>query len=436
MDQELGLHFIKVFGEMTSNHTDPNFPHILHLDCHTSHVTLNFLQYAKEHKIIIMGYVPHMMHLCQGLNVVLFSPHKHAFAEEHEKHEQETGQTLECAEFVVVNHWAVLHVFTPSNILAAFHKTGIQPFGPTVITKKMLAPSIPTSLQLPQVFPIVQPSPVQKVLKTIWGSQVASPAIALPQITYPPDPSPPLSPSPYHFPYAACESAAFAVEQNPVATSPMSSQTLVPSLLGALQSSSASFLITPSNTTSECSLPPLPSAPDLPQKLQSFLKSAQPPSPETWKDLLPSIQTVCELEEASVARMVLWDCYLSSNLHLQLHNQKKKREKSECKRPSEHLREEYSQVISSYRLVRGIKWQKRKSKRKSGKARGAPGYWGLYPLQFLEVCSDCQSGGTESTGPQALEWWSRGCLRGWAKLQNPCTLYGTMCTDTREVEKV
>lgn len=131
---------------MTSNHADPNFPHILHLDCHASHVTLNFLQYAKQHKIIVMGYVPHMTYLCQGLNVVLFSPHKYAFAEECEEHEWETGKTLEHAEFVNVNHWAVIYVFTTSNILAAFHKTGIQPFKPTVITRKMLAPSIPTSL--------------------------------------------------------------------------------------------------------------------------------------------------------------------------------------------------------------------------------------------------------------------------------------------------
>ena len=120
MDQELGLHFIKAFNEMTRNHADPNFPHILHLDCHTSHTTLEFLLYAKEHNIIVMGYVPHTTHLCQGLNVVLFSPHKCAFAEEHEKHEWETGQTLERAGFVVVNHWAVICVFTPKQYSCCF----------------------------------------------------------------------------------------------------------------------------------------------------------------------------------------------------------------------------------------------------------------------------------------------------------------------------
>ena len=328
MDQELGLHFIKAFDEMTRSHADPNFPRILHLDCHTSHVTLNFLQYAKEHNIVVMGYVPHTTHLCQGLDVVLFSPHKRAFAEEREKHERETGQTLGRAEFVVVNHRAVIRVFTPSNILAAFRKTGIRPFDPTVITRKMLAPSLPTSLQPTQVFPIAQPSPVRRVLETIWGSQVPAPAITPPWVAHPPSSSPPLTPSPYYFPDAAAESAAFAMEQDPIATLALSSQTLAPSLLSALQSSSASFLITPSNTTSECSLPPLPSAPDLSRKLQSFLKSAQPPSPETWRNLLPSIRTVCELEEASVARMVLQDRYCS-NLRLQLHNKTKQRERSE-----------------------------------------------------------------------------------------------------------
>src|SRR5258706_7771177 len=328
MDQELGVHFNKAFSDMTSDHADPNFPCILHHDCHNSHVTLEFLLYAKEHNIIVMGYVPHTTHLCQGLDVVLFSPHKCAFAEEHEKHEQETGRTLECAEFVVVNHWAVMRVFTQSNILAAFCKTGIRPFDPTVITEKMLAPSLPTSLQTTQVFPIVQPSPVRKVIDTIWGSQVLQSASAPPHVSHPLSPSPPLTPSPYYFPDAASESVAFALEHELIATSALSSQTPAPSLLGALQSSSVSFLITPSNTTADHTLPPLPSGPDLSRQLRSFFKSAQPPSPETWRNVLPSIQTVCELEEASVARMVLQDRYCS-NLRLQLHNQKKQREKSE-----------------------------------------------------------------------------------------------------------
>ena len=86
-------------------------------------------------------------------------------------------------------------------------------------------------------------------------------------------------------------------------------------------------------------------------QLCTLLNAAQLPSPETWRVLLPSIQTICELEEASVARMVLQDHYCS-NLQLQLHNEKKQREKSDHERPFKHLREEYSQEISSYRPVK------------------------------------------------------------------------------------
>ena len=35
---------------------------------YTSHVTLNFFHYAQKHKIIVMGCVPHMTHLCQGFD--------------------------------------------------------------------------------------------------------------------------------------------------------------------------------------------------------------------------------------------------------------------------------------------------------------------------------------------------------------------------------
>ena len=158
-----------------------------------------------------MGYVPHTTYLCQGLDVVLFFPHKCVFAE-HANHKQETGQTLGSCMCV-----------TPSTIPAAFCKTDIWPFNPTVITKKMPAPSPSTSLQPTQVFLIVQPSPIQKVLETIWGSHAPPLAITSPPVAHPPSSSPPLTPSPYYFPNAVHKSAAFAMEQDLIATSPLSS---------------------------------------------------------------------------------------------------------------------------------------------------------------------------------------------------------------------
>ena len=87
MDNELGLEFIKSFDHMTERTADLNVPQLLHVDCHGSHITLELLSYARDHNIIIMGYVPHSTHLCQGLDVAVFGAHKVHWAQEREKFE-------------------------------------------------------------------------------------------------------------------------------------------------------------------------------------------------------------------------------------------------------------------------------------------------------------------------------------------------------------
>ena len=77
MSTVLGIEFIKEFDGATQD-VAAEGPWLLHLDGHGSHISLGFLLYAKDHNIIVLGYPLHCTHILQGLNVVVFSPLKHA----------------------------------------------------------------------------------------------------------------------------------------------------------------------------------------------------------------------------------------------------------------------------------------------------------------------------------------------------------------------
>ena len=78
MNTVLGIEFIKFFDEATQD-VAAEGPWLLQLDGHGSHLSLEFLLYAKDHHIIVLGYPPHCTHLLQGLDVVVFSPLKYAY---------------------------------------------------------------------------------------------------------------------------------------------------------------------------------------------------------------------------------------------------------------------------------------------------------------------------------------------------------------------
>ena len=56
--------------------------HVVLMDGHSSHYTLELLEYARDNNIVILGYPPHCTHALQGLDVVCFTKVKEEFHEE------------------------------------------------------------------------------------------------------------------------------------------------------------------------------------------------------------------------------------------------------------------------------------------------------------------------------------------------------------------
>ena len=106
-------------------------------------------------------------HLLQGLDVVLFSPFKHAFAKHAAEHLSITGWDVDKCDFLQVLHCAVEDSFTKDNILTAWRKTGLCPVGPSVIADKDLAAGKPFSIKHHN--PLEPPSPIRPLITAIQG---------------------------------------------------------------------------------------------------------------------------------------------------------------------------------------------------------------------------------------------------------------------------
>lgn len=111
------------------------------LDGHSSHYSLELLQYAREHKIKILGYPPHCTHALQGLDVICFGIMKNELGLVIDDYERcyQHGVTKE--DFIQVSGTAYLAAFKMETVLAAFRATGIHPYDPTVITAQQMKPS-------------------------------------------------------------------------------------------------------------------------------------------------------------------------------------------------------------------------------------------------------------------------------------------------------
>lgn len=104
---------------------------VLLMDGHSSHHTLELLQFAHKNNIIVLGYPPHCTHALQGLDVVCFAKMKEAWKEEITVHEKRSGRAVKKEDFVEVFRKAFQKAFTHETVKSAFRATGIYPYNPT-----------------------------------------------------------------------------------------------------------------------------------------------------------------------------------------------------------------------------------------------------------------------------------------------------------------
>lgn len=110
-----------------------------------------------ENNIAVLCYPSHCTHIYQGLDVVIFSPLKKFWQQERDREERENGQKVSKSNFLSVYGRAHVRALTSTNIKAAFRKTGVYPFDPSVITDDKLAPARETAIEHHAIIPMKTP---------------------------------------------------------------------------------------------------------------------------------------------------------------------------------------------------------------------------------------------------------------------------------------
>nr|VWO98225.1 Serine/threonine-protein kinase CST20 (EC [Ganoderma boninense] len=163
-DGEIGVEWIKLFHRQTEAKARGR-RRLLLVDGHSSHYTFGFLEFAREHHIHVLCYPSHTTHILQGLDVAIFSSLKRHWTTARDEFER-AGKKVNKTNFLSVYHAAHTNALTVENIHAAFRKTGVVPFDPSVVHTDSMLPSLETSIQgsLPNLR-AVQASPIRAMAR-------------------------------------------------------------------------------------------------------------------------------------------------------------------------------------------------------------------------------------------------------------------------------
>jgi hypothetical protein len=137
-NNDVGLAWLKqVFDRGTKAKARSSY-RLLILDGHGSHLTMDFIEYCNQNKILLAVYPPHSTHTLQPLDVSMFKPLSTAYSNEVAAFmERSQGLTsMSKRDFFPLFYRAWQASFKETTILKAFEATGLSPFEPEVILKR------------------------------------------------------------------------------------------------------------------------------------------------------------------------------------------------------------------------------------------------------------------------------------------------------------
>ena len=130
----------------------PLRPVLLIFDGHSSHITIDVIEYVRLNNINLLCLPSHTSHILQPLDVGVFKSFKTSFSRVCRQYmAKNPGRVVTEDILASLVGQAFGQSHTPLNILSGFKKTGIYPFNPGEISDRQLAPSSALRKQAPQV---------------------------------------------------------------------------------------------------------------------------------------------------------------------------------------------------------------------------------------------------------------------------------------------
>jgi hypothetical protein len=137
-NNNIGLAWLKeVFQRETRRQACSGYQLLL-LDGHGSHLTMDFINYCNDNKILLAVFPPHATHTLQPLDVGMFKPLSEAYSTELSTYLQRSQGLLPMTkgDFFPLFWSAWAAAFKPQTIRRSFEATGIHSPNADVILKK------------------------------------------------------------------------------------------------------------------------------------------------------------------------------------------------------------------------------------------------------------------------------------------------------------
>jgi hypothetical protein len=137
-NNDIGLAWLKqVFERETRRYASTGY-RLLLLEGHASHVTMDFINYCHDKRILLAVLPPHSTHTLQPLDVGMFKPLSNAYSTELAEYLQDSQGLLNLTkgDFFPLFWRSWTSVFKPKLIKRSFEATGIHPANPEVVLKK------------------------------------------------------------------------------------------------------------------------------------------------------------------------------------------------------------------------------------------------------------------------------------------------------------
>ncbi|XP_023312650.1 uncharacterized protein LOC111692771 [Anoplophora glabripennis] len=167
MQEEQFVIFLTHFQKYTNSSITQKV--LLLLDNHSSHISIQALDFCKENGIVVLSFPPHCSHKLQPLDRAVYGPFKKAVNSACDSWMRNNpGKTMTIYDIPSITRTALPLALTPTNIQAEFRCTGIFPFNRDIFSELDFAPSFVTDR------PIPSPHGIEESLTPAKTNQTAS----------------------------------------------------------------------------------------------------------------------------------------------------------------------------------------------------------------------------------------------------------------------
>lgn len=123
---EIFVHILEHIQKYTSS--SPENRILLIVDNHEAHVSLNAINFCRQHGIVMLSFPPHCTHKMQRLDIGIYGPFKTRLKSSFNDFIlSNPGKPITIYDIPKLSSGPYLLSFNPSNIIKAFQKSGIWP---------------------------------------------------------------------------------------------------------------------------------------------------------------------------------------------------------------------------------------------------------------------------------------------------------------------